>query len=360
MSARRKIVIDKTIEQAIQELQRQFDLGRFYQKLFGFSLAASEAVVNFHRVLDLILVEIIDEQKLAETGSVFSMTEDKTKVRLSRKRGLHSNFIEYTEFVLGQGIAGLVAQTGESVLINGCSSDPRYLRFHGHTQQLRSILAIPLIFKREILGVICIHNSTKTDGFTEMDQFYLTELAKIATVSVHNASIYQSAIWQSLTDPATGLLNRRGIEAALAEHVDTAKKTKQSLSLLFIDIDHLKHFNDDFSMEVGDQVIWDVASSIKKQTSSWHISGKWKEGDEFLVVLPGTNIETAGVVAESIRAEVEKTKLTQFPDELLTISIGVATLEQRFRNHHALVRAAENAKKRAKDEGKNRVILATT
>lgn len=312
---RRKGSAAESIAKAIKDLRTQLDLGKLYQKLFAFSLAANEVVDDTDRLLDLILVEVIDEQKLAETGSMFLMTEGETKVRLHRKRGLHSGFVQYTEFRLGEGVAGIVAQNGETILINDCSHDPRYLPFRPGEPQLLSILAVPMEIKGEILGVICIHNSTKTEGFTQSDQFFLTELSKIAAIAVRNATLYDTAVVEALTDPATKLLNRRGIEAALKYHVMETKRAKQSLSILFIDVDGLKHFNDSYGYDIGDQVIMKVASSIKDQSFDRDPSGRWKQGDEFLVVLRGTNIETAEVVAERIRAGVEARKLPRFPNE---------------------------------------------
>lgn len=354
-----KSVASETFAKAVADLRRQLELGRFYQRLFGFSLAANEAVGDFDKLLDLILLEIIHEQKLAETGSIFLVNEDRTKVRLHRKEGLHSNFVQYTEFDVGQGIAGIVAKTGEPILINECSRDPRYLSFRSGIPQLASILGVPMVVKDEILGVICIHNSTRAGGFTENDQFCLTELAKIAAIAVNNAASYNSAILESLTDPATKLLNRRGIEASLEQHIRGTKNKKQPLSILFIDIDGLKHLNDTYGYDVGDQTIMSVAHSIKTQTFARDVGGKWKEGDEFLVILPGANSQTAAVVAERMRARVEATRLPRCPDESLTISIGVATLQPRMQSGQGLVKAAENAKNRAKLGGKNKVCLAT-
>ena len=117
------------IEQAVGQVRDGLKAGKQYQALLDFSLAANEAVGDIDRLLDLILVAVIDQQRLAETGSIFLLNEEKTRVRLQRKRGLHDGFVQYTEFDVGGGIAGMAAKTGEPILIKDCSSDIRYLPF---------------------------------------------------------------------------------------------------------------------------------------------------------------------------------------------------------------------------------------
>lgn len=350
----------KNLDELLESLSNTIDLlekGSKYQSLFAFALTTSENIDDYENLLDLILTAAIDQFAIAETGSIFLLHQDGDRIVLIRKRGLHEKFVQFTEFKIGQGIAGIVAQTGKTILINKCEEDLRYLPYRSRAGQLRSILCVPMKARSELLGVICLHNSKKEEGFNDDDQLVVEELAKIAAISVSNSRLYNNVVFASLTDTLTKLPNRRGIEAAFHENIERTIKNKQILSVIFIDIDNLKHFNDTFGYKQGDQVILSVASSIKRNIFNRDIPGKWKEGDEFIIILPGTNLETAQIVAQRIREDVEKRRVTGLPDERFTVSIGVAQLNENYDNSVNVVEQAESAKNRAKKEGKNKVCL---
>jgi diguanylate cyclase (GGDEF)-like protein len=310
--------------------------------------------------LTLILNAAIDQSQLAEDGSLFRYDEPSQRLIIQRKSGGHP-FVQYSEFRVGEGVAGIVAATRIPVLINDCANDDRYIPFTVRPEQLRSILGVPVVSPdNHLLGILCIHNSTSAQGFTERDKWFLDQLANIAGGAWANALAHSAVIEATHTDPVTGLLNRTGMDQVLRQDVGKASLSGRPLSVLYIDLDNLKQLNDTYNSEVGDRAILATASAIKEITGlEWrNKAGKWMYGDEFLVVLPGAFVQRATEVAEQICRLVAERNIG---DQTLgrvacTVSIGVAELQAGVVAGQ-LVGFAEEAKMRAKKAGRNRVSI---
>jgi two-component system cell cycle response regulator len=155
------------------------------------------------------------------------------------------------------------------------------------------------------------------------------------------------------TDPLTGVANRGHIEECLANEVARAMRFKTTLSVGMVDIDHFKRTNDSFGHPFGDRVIREVARVLAETVRQVDKVGRYG-GEEFLVVMPGTGLDGAGVLAERIRAAVAA--LTHAPENhTATLSVGVAQWEPDAGNWEGLVSRADQALYQAKEEGRNRV-----
>jgi len=159
------------------------------------------------------------------------------------------------------------------------------------------------------------------------------------------------------TDPLTGVSNRGHIEECLANEVARATRFGTTLSVGMVDIDHFKRVNDSFGHPFGDRVIREVARVLSETVRQVDMVGRYG-GEEFLVVMPGTGLEGAGVLAERIRAAVAA--LTHEPEgHCATLSVGVAQWERDAANWEGLVSRADQALYQAKEEGRNRVCRWT-
>ncbi len=159
-----------------------------------------------------------------------------------------------------------------------------------------------------------------------------------------------------MVDPLTGLNNRRYLDTHLVTLVGQAADRGRPLSLMMLDIDHFKAVNDTFGHEAGDQVLKGFAGRIKKVLRGVDLFCRLG-GEEFVVVMPDTNIETAAKIAERVRIAVEKDIFAIVPEGYavpVTVSIGLAE-----RGHdvgiEGLIRRADRALYRSKDSGRNRV-----
>jgi len=157
---------------------------------------------------------------------------------------------------------------------------------------------------------------------------------------------------QSITDPLTGLKNRRALVDRLEEEMARADRFEAPLSMLMIDVDHFKAYNDAYGHAAGDSALASVATLIKNQCRVPDFAARYG-GEEFAVMLPNTDAAGAVVLAQRFRQAVETATWHGHP---LTISIGVAT--RTGATPDELLEAADRAMYQAKREGRNRVIAA--
>jgi diguanylate cyclase len=166
---------------------------------------------------------------------------------------------------------------------------------------------------------------------------------------------------ESLTDPLTGLGNRKHFDRSVDESVRRAVATGQPLSLLMMDIDHFKSFNDNYGHLTGDQVLRLVGMSLKQSIKGQDFTARYG-GEEFAVVLPNTPLRQAIIVADNIRRMVMSKELKKKSSgEILgrvTLSAGVSTLKHG-EDADALIERADSCLYAAKRNGRNRVICET-
>jgi len=157
----------------------------------------------------------------------------------------------------------------------------------------------------------------------------------------------------SRNDSLTLLANRRAIDEILARECDRASRYASSLSLIMADIDHFKSVNDDYGHQEGDRILKSVADTISSRLRSIDSCGRWG-GEEFLIICPHTDAQSAVGLAESIRVAIEAGIRTGPDGRVLTISLGVAQYAAGMKAEN-LLQEADQALYRAKSEGRNRV-----
>jgi diguanylate cyclase (GGDEF)-like protein len=167
-------------------------------------------------------------------------------------------------------------------------------------------------------------------------------------LSTANARLGQ----QNVTDALTGIPNRRAYDQKLSEEYSRAKRTGSALSLLMLDIDNFKHYNDNFGHLAGDAALQSVARVLLSSLRPYDFLARYG-GEEFAIILPSTDLSDAIVVAERVRGLVAA---SEFPHRKFTISVGVSRLDV-VAGPRALVQAADNGLYRAKASGRNKVVV---
>jgi diguanylate cyclase (GGDEF)-like protein len=157
-----------------------------------------------------------------------------------------------------------------------------------------------------------------------------------------------------MLDQLTGMLNRHGLSEYLEKNYN--ETSQQAASLIIIDIDYFKRINDAHGHDGGDIVLREVANIIRQNIRSKDTAARWG-GEEFVVLLPHTEIEDARAVAEELRSQVAKAVFDMPPISQVTISAGVGMIngDEPF---HMLFRRVDIALYQAKAQGRNRVIMA--
>ena len=163
-----------------------------------------------------------------------------------------------------------------------------------------------------------------------------------------------------LTDPLTGLANRRGLDTTFTDIHRRALETGGTCSAILIDVDHFKRLNDNFGHAFGDQVLKSVAAQLRRRARAGDLVARLG-GEEFLIVLPDADLAAAQAVAEEMRKAIERSELRQRGSSeviaRITISAGVATLRPGDEPQDMIARA-DAAMYRAKNSGRNQVALA--
>jgi diguanylate cyclase (GGDEF)-like protein len=167
---------------------------------------------------------------------------------------------------------------------------------------------------------------------------------------------------ENISDPLIGIYNRRFLDRRLEEECARAQRYSLPLSVMLIDIDHFKRINDANGHQVGDQVLSFLGKLLLQVIRDSDIAARYG-GDEILIITPNTSASLAGVLAERLRQHVETheltlTKLFKNPLQIrITVSIGVASLSQEATECQRLIQNADEALYRAKQEGRNRVVI---
>lgn len=257
----------------------------------------------------------------------------------------------------GDGVAGTVVRDGKPVVLHDVTEDPNYLAFWGEAPREGSFAAFPISHQGVLLGILTVTRPASSP-LSEGPIRLLDAVADQAALAIRHAQLFEELRALSTTDELTGLPNRRLLARRLDHEIDRARRTQKPISLLAIDIDMFKHLNDTCGHPTGDAALRGVAEGLLHAVRRVDTVAR-VGGEEFVVLLPETDLAEARRVAEKLRNHIEETPLpggqTQ-PGGRLTISIGVSGLRTDEDGATALARADE-ALYSAKRRGRNRVVV---
>jgi diguanylate cyclase (GGDEF)-like protein len=258
---------------------------------------------------------------------------------------------------LGEGISGLVAQTGQAMLVPDVSAEPRILEQESFRLPRGSFIGVPLRIKEhEVIGVL---NAQKPEphSFRLSDLDLFQAVANQVAAALENAQLYQRTKELSTRDDLTGLFNRRHFFENLEKEVQRARRYQRVFSLLMLDLDDFKGYNDTYGHLKGDEVLKDVARLLLASTRRADVVARFG-GEEFVVLLPEINAQGAATVAEKVRIAVEGHPFPgrhSQPGGALTVTLGLASYPADSEDALELVDLADRALYAGKQQGGNRV-----
>jgi len=227
-------------------------------------------------------------------------------------------------------------------------------------------LCVPLIAHGETLGILYLEDlaSLKAHSPQAMN-FERTTLHRLANAvaerisfALANLKLRELLRNQSIRDPLTGLFNRRYLEESLNRELNRANRMDRTVSVVMLDLDHFKHFNDTFGHQVGDILLKEVAVVIKSRVRAGDLACRFG-GEEFSLILAEVNAEGAYKCVESIRESIKHLSLHHRGQTLgtITVSAGVATFPAHGNNSEDLIRSADEALYRAKKSGRDCIVV---
>jgi diguanylate cyclase (GGDEF)-like protein len=253
----------------------------------------------------------------------------------------------------GEGVAGTSAATRVGVVYPGETG----VQPAPPEPERPTAMAVPFFSRGDLLGVVAVYgHHSRTFGLDDLSA--LETLVNQAGTAVDNVSLHQEAQRLSITDGLTGLWNRRQLELRCREELDRAVRFNRTVGLVFIDVDKFKNVNDEWLHPGGDAVLVEVARRLSIATREIDVVARWG-GEEFVLLLPETDLGGSMVLAEKVRRAVGDTPVTHAgKSRTVTISAGVAAYPHSGTNVRTLVNAASEAVHRAKHGGRNRVEQA--
>jgi diguanylate cyclase (GGDEF)-like protein len=211
----------------------------------------------------------------------------------------------------------------------------------------------PLLVQGEVIGSVLVAHQAPLD---DIERQYVEDTVTQAAPVVANMRNLAIAELRAATDALTGLANRRAIQDTLRRMVAQALRAEQSLAAIAMDLDHFKQVNDRFGHDKGDDVLAAAAQTLTSTLRTSDFVGR-QGGEEFIVLLPDTDLDGALVAAENLRAEIARIAVPGV-DQPITASFGVAVLPSDALDADGLLRHADRALYTAKDRGRDRVAAA--
>jgi diguanylate cyclase (GGDEF)-like protein len=339
-------------------------LGRCGQMLVAtYALARNLAQSRSSHDLHQLITEAIAHEVGADLAALAVYQEEEQRLAVVATHGYPAVLVEDLRIAPGSGVLGSVFASRQPMLVIDAkrerTTQPRRLRY-----RTGSFLAAPLYAGRDGLGVIALTDRHDGLPFTRADLTTVRTLTAPAVLALARERLdirVQELGHAAAVDPLTGLYNRRYFETRITEEIQRARRYGLDLALLMIDVDDFKALNDRLGHLVGDHVLRTMAELLRRSVRAFDVCARFG-GEEFAIVLPGSDAKSAMLSAERIRHRIDSYR---FEEELATfgihptISIGAAVLSADA-SAQDLIGRADRALYRGKAEGKNRVRLAPT
>ncbi|NJP07916.1 MAG: diguanylate cyclase [Chloroflexaceae bacterium] len=221
-------------------------------------------------------------------------------------------------------------------------------------------LCVPLLVRGETLGLLHLYHSTSITEETMAHWRQLADsVARQIALALTNLTMREQLQHQATRDALTGLYNRRYLDETLPRELQRAERQNDAVSVIMMDIDHFKRFNDTYGHDAGDTLLRAIGAFLQHNTRGDDIACRYG-GEEFTVVLPCASLENAWKRAEELRIGIEMLMVVHQEQPLgaVTSSLGVAVFPVHGTTADALIKAADQALYQAKQSGRNRVMIS--
>lgn len=312
---------------------------------------AISSVLDFN-MLQRMILEIVVKVMQAEKGSLMLLDDAERILSIGVAFGLSDEITKETRVGLGEPVAGWVIESGLPLFVKDVESDHAFLAIKKEKIMKGTLMCVPMKAKDKILGVLNVSRSIP-NSFTERDFELFKNLANQGAIAIENARLYRYAV----TDEMTKLYNHRYFQQRLDEELQRADRYDSRISLIILDVDHFKKFNDTYGHPEGDRALKTVSRLIESNVREVDIPARYG-GEEFVVICPEKDGEGSVVPANRIRTAIESYDFRIAGERVpITISLGIACYPDNARSKSELIVCADTALYYSKENGRNQASL---
>lgn len=311
--------------------------------LYAVSSKISQTL-KMSELLDEVLTVItnIEIFNFEQQGGIFVVDGD--EIQLVSHVGLEDHWLGHQN---SRGIndcpCGRAIKSGETRILDSTEFEKTDLT----QKKPHGAVIVPIKAQDKVVGGLCLFTPPDFAGLDDDKIILLSTIGNQIGIAMENARLYEQTRFLSLYDPLTNLANRRLMTKGLEKYFSLAKRYEKVFSIIMLDIDNFKKYNDTYGHSAGDKMIVRVAKVLLDDIRDADAVARFG-GEEFLIILPESTLETALLTAERIRQNVAHETGT-------TISLGVASYDSSMTKNEQLINKADEALYRAKARGKNRV-----
>lgn len=297
----------------------------------------------------------------SERGSLWAFDENANELAVKATVGIPDDISEVRPIRSGEGISGGVISSGEPLVVRDLDDIGRVPAATERAYKTKSFISFPIKLGNRKIGVLNVTDKAGGGTYDDIDLSLIESIAPQMALALDRAEWQEKATefqLMSITDPLTGLLNRRYLEERLNEELSRSQRYGYPMSFMMIDIDDFKHYNDRNGHQAGDQALQLTAHCLKSSLRLADVASRYG-GEEFCILLPQTALDEAAVIAERIRHMIYTTTFPHGkgqPLGALTVSIGLSSFSKYLATPEGVIRAADRALYRAKSNGKNRIV----
>lgn len=309
--------------------------------------------------LDTILRTILEHMERtidAELWMLLMLDEASQELYYALAAGGEEAALRDLRVKVGEGVAGWVAQHGETLIVPETMDDPRlHTPYAERLHKVRSVIALPLRGRKGTHGVIEILNP-RMGQMTDYSIAFLHILADHAAIAIENARDVARIQQLTITDDTTGLFNVRHLYDVLGREIERSQREKIPVSLAFLDLDRFKSVNDVHGHLIGSELLARTGQRLKELSRKQDFCFRYG-GDEFVILLPNTDAYTALLLITELHRELMETRFVLRPDLELKVSasMGLATAPGDGSTVHSIIGTADARMYQVKTNGRGHV-----
>lgn len=321
---------------------------------------AITSTLNFDALLELIHTQI---SKVIQSETYFVALylpeTHEMEIRILFEEGKRHPSITVSA---NEGLSSWIVENKQTLLIHDLKKEIDSLTMKpvmvGEKKLSRSWLGVPLLTDNNLIGLLAVA-SYQPNRFDNTDKLLMEQIGQQAVLSIQNARHYEETNRQAKLDSLTGVSNHNHFIETLYQESEDALTSQSPISLIMLDIDHFKLYNDTYGHTIGDQVLRLTVQAMESHIKKTDSVGRWG-GEEFGIVLPNASTTQANMVANRIRRTLSELPLFNVEGKTIpkpTISQGIATIPDHTNDVSELVVIADRALYRAKAKGRDQVAV---